>query len=365
MNLKNMLNFSGGPGALPEKVLKVLSDALIEVPEVGVSILGVNHRTKWFNDLVHNLELDILKMLRLDRDEYRVMFMQGGATQQFSMLPMSFLKDTDKSADYISSGYWSDKAIPEAMREGNVRVAWNGKSDQYRRVPRTDEVDLDPNAAYLHYTSNETVEGTQFSEDFGLPHVRRVCDMSSDILARDYSASNFDMIYAHAQKNLGPSGVTMVIMRRSFIAEANNDLPGFLNYKVQAAANSVYNTPPVFAIYAVRVAIDWINETMGGLQGMSAYNQKKASLLYSILDDDPGFYNGHADVADRSITNVAFRLPTEDLEQQFLTESAKAGFTGLHGHRSVGGLRASLYNGVTIEAVEMLAEFMRNFRKNV
>ena len=357
----NQLNFSGGPGALPQTVLEQAQQAILAVPEVGLSVLGISHRSDWFASVVRELEANIAKLLQLP-DNYHVLFMQGGATQQFSMVPMTLLHGKTVPADYLHTGYWSGKVLPEARREGPIRVLWSGQEDGFTRLPSDDELAYAPDAPYLHYVSNETVEGLQFKRVLGRDDVPRVCDMSSDFLSKPCEAERFALIYAHAQKNIGPAGVTVVLVRDELLADAP-DLPGFLDYRSHVKAHSNFNTPPVFAIYVVLLVTRWLLNDIGGLDNMAALNARKAALLYSVLDGSDGYYRGRASVADRSSMNVSFNLATPELEQQFLAAAGAAGLSGLGGHRSVGGLRASLYNGLTLPAVEQLANFMDDFRR--
>lgn len=360
--LSNQLNFSGGPGVLPESVLAETQQAIACVPEVGLSILGISHRSAWFAEVVAEAERNIRRLLNLP-DEYAVLFLQGGATLQFSMVPMLLLRGSGKTAEYLRTGYWSSKSIPEARLEGDVRVIWDGEPLGFRRLPTTDELSFSPDAAYLHYVSNETVEGVQFHDIPGLDGVRRVCDMSSDFLSRPFDPRRYDLIYAHAQKNLGPAGVTVVVLRRELLDKVPEGLPPLLDYRAHLAANSIYNTPPVFAIYVVLLVTRWLLNEIGGLAAMATVNAKKAANLYSVIDDSNGFYDGWAAVRDRSLMNVAFRLPDKDREAAFLQASAAAGFSGLGGHRSLGGIRASIYNAMTPEAVGRLCDFMADFAR--
>jgi len=362
MNLQNNRNFSGGPGALPESVLLQLSEEIIKVPELGISIMGISHRSDWFAHVVSEVEDNIRKLLGLG-DDYHILLLQGGATQQFSMLAMTLLRGRQTAADYLHSGYWSAKAIPEAKREGPVRIIWSGEACGFKRLPGDDELSFATGAPYLHYVSNETVEGLQFQRVLGRDDIPRVCDMSSDFLSKPCEVDRFALIYAHAQKNIGPAGVTVVVVRKDLVENIADGLPGFLDYRVQARAHSNYNTPPVFAIYAVLLVTRWLLNDIGGLARMDAINRQKADLLYSLIDQSDGFFHGRAAIADRSRMNVVFNLPTPALEQRFLEQSLAAGFSGLAGHRAIGGIRASIYNAVTLEAVEELAEFMQDFRR--
>jgi phosphoserine aminotransferase len=358
----NNLNFSGGPGALPESVLRQVQESIIAVPDVGLSILGISHRSDWFADVIAELEANILALMGLPTG-YRVLFLQGGATQQFSMLPMSLLAGKNRPAEYLHTGYWSGKAIPEAKRQGPLRVVWDGTTAGFTRLPRDEELDLHSDAPYLHYVSNETVEGLQFRRVLGHDEVPRICDMSSDFLSVPGDFDRYAMIYAHAQKNLGPAGVTVVVAKENLFDNAPQHLPEFLDYRAHMRANSILNTPPVFAIYVVLLVTRWLRDEIGGLAAMDAINTAKAACLYSAIDGSDGFYLGRAAQEDRSKMNVAFNLRNAELERRFVDEVEAAGFSGLTGHRSIGGLRASLYNGMQLSAVERLADFMEQFRK--
>lgn len=362
INPQNRLNFSGGPGVLPESVLQQLQQAIIEVPGTGLSVLGISHRSDWFAAVVSELEANIRALLGLP-ENYHVLFLQGGATQQFSMLPMALLRGCAQPADYLHTGYWSGKSIPPAQREGLVRVAWSGEAEGFRRLPGDDELALSSAAPYLHYVSNETVEGVQFHRVLGSDDVPRVCDMSSDFLSRPCAAERFACIYAHAQKNIGPAGVTVVLMRDELLPRASSDLPAFLDYHVQAQAHSNYNTPPVFAIYTVLLVTRWLRDEIGGVARMDEINRAKAEVLYRVIDDSDDFYRGRASVGDRSLMNVAFNLGTPEGDRIFIAAAQAAGFSGLAGHRAIGGVRASIYNAMTLAAVEELAGFMDAFRR--
>jgi phosphoserine aminotransferase len=360
-NLLNGLNFSGGPGALPESVLQQVQESILAVPEVGLSILGISHRSDWFAAVVAELETNIRQLLNLP-ENYHVLFLQGGATQQFSMLPMTLLAGKTHPAEYLHTGYWSGKSLPEARREGPVRVVWSGESCGFGRLPADEELDFHADAPYIHYISNETVEGLQFQRVLGRDDVPRVCDMSSDFLSAPGEFDRFSMIYAHAQKNIGPAGVTVVVVKDELLKDAPDNLPDFLDYRTQIKAHSIYNTPPVFSIYVVLLVTRWLRDEIGGLAAMDAINTRKAETLYQALDSSDGFYAGRAARADRSKMNVSFNLPTPALEQEFIASALAAGFSGLGGHRSIGGIRASLYNGLQLSAAEKLADFMVDFR---
>jgi len=362
MNPGNELNFSGGPGALPEQVLLQVQEAIIAVPEVGLSVLGISHRSDWFAAIVSELEGNMRRLLGLP-DGYHVLFLQGGATQQFSMVPMTLLRGRVRPAEYLHTGYWSGKSIPEARREGPVRVTWSGEAGGFRRLPNDDELAFAADAPYIHYVSNETVEGLQFHRVLGREGIPRVCDMSSDFLSQPCAAERFSLIYAHAQKNIGPAGVSVVLIRDQLLEQGRGDLPGFLDYRTHAQAHSNFNTPPVFAIYVVLLLTRWLLDEIGGLANMARINRSKAELLYRLLDSSDGLYRGRAETGDRSMMNVVFNLPTPAMEQRFLAEAQAAGFSGLAGHRAIGGVRASLYNALTLAAVEKLAGFMEEFRR--
>jgi phosphoserine aminotransferase len=362
-NLLNQLNFSGGPGVLPESVLQQVQQSIYAVPEVGLSILGISHRSDWFRSVITELKANIRQLLGLP-DDYHVLFLQGGATQQFSMIPMTLLAGRRQPAEYLHTGYWSGKALPEARREGAVQVLWNGESCGFNRLPRNEELTFSAEASYLHYTSNETVEGLQFHRILGHDNVPRICDMSSDFLSEPGEFDQFSMIYAHAQKNIGPSGVTVVIVKDDLLQNAPDHLPGFLDYRQQIESDSIFNTPPVFAIYVVLLVTRWLRDEIGGLKPMGELNAAKANLLYAALDQSNGFYAARAAIADRSTMNVTFRIADKNLEQAFINQASTAGFSGLAGHRSVGGIRASLYNGMQLPAVEKLVGFMDEFRMN-
>jgi phosphoserine aminotransferase len=362
MNPRNDLNFSGGPGALPESVLRQFQEAVIAVPEVGLSVFGISHRSDWFAAVVAELETNIRTLLQLPKS-YHVVFLQGGATQQFSMVPMTLLRGSSRPADYLHTGYWSGKALPEARREGPLRLAWSGEASGFCRLPSDDELALAADAPYLHYVSNETVEGLQFHRVIGRDEVPRVCDMSSDFLSAPCAADKFALIYDHAQKNIGPAGVTVVVLHDSLLERAPSDLPSFLDYRKHVEAHSNLNTPPVSAIYMVLLVTRWLLGEIGGLEEMARINRRKAKLLYAVVDAGAGFYRGRAAARDRSLMNVVFNLASPELERQFVAEALAAGFTGLAGHRAIGGMRASIYNAVTLPAVEQLAAFMDDFRR--
>ncbi len=354
-------NFYAGPATLPPPALE---RARVEIPNwenTGMSVMETSHRSPEY-DAVHEEAISLMtELLGLD-DDHQVLFLQGGASMQFAMLPMNFIPNGG-SADFVNTGTWSQKAIKEANIIATGRVAGSSEGDGFTRIPKQAELDLDPAAAYVHITSNNTIKGTQFRDFPETGGVPLVADMSSDILWRPYDANRFHLIYAGAQKNIGPSGVTIVILRKSWLEQANENLPTMLSYATYSAKNSLYNTPPTFAIYMVRNVLDWV-KNQGGLTAVEKTNRAKGDLLYGVMADNPGFYNCPVDEDSRSYMNVVFRLPSEDLEAKFVAEGKAAGMVGLKGHRSVGGCRASIYNAMPLEGVQVLAAFMEEFAKN-
>ncbi|GIV21052.1 MAG: phosphoserine aminotransferase [Armatimonadota bacterium] len=359
---ERVFNFSPGPATLPLPVLQEVQQNLLALPGVGASILEISHRSRTFEEIIAQAEQNIRQLLNLP-PEYHVLFLQGGASLQFSQVPMSFLRGTERSADYIVTGSWAKRALVEAQREGNVRVVWDGKGENYSRVPGHGEYEIDPNAAYVHFTSNETIQGIQFPSEPETGGVPLVCDASSDFLSRPIDVKRYGLIYAGAQKNVGPAGVTIVIIRQDLLEQVPDNLPTMLNYKVHAEHRSLYNTPPVFAVYIVMLVTRWLLENIGGLEQMHAINGQKAQMLYDAIDRSEGFYRGHAQPGSRSLMNVTWRLPSEELEAEFVKQAKEAGLHELKGHRSVGGIRASIYNAMPIEGVRTLVEFMQHFRQ--
>lgn len=355
------LNFSGGPGALPRAVLEQASEAILQAPGTSQSILGISHRSDYFKAILNESEAVFRTLLNIPPD-YQVLQLQGGSTLQFSMIPMLLLRGKGKTAEYLKTGYWSAKSIPDARLEGPVRVIFDGEGSGYTRLPEEKELAYDPQAAYFHYVSNETVEGLQFHYLPGAKSVPRVCDMSSDFLSYPFEIRDFSLVYAHAQKNLGPAGMTLVILHEDLLKGSPDSLPSMLDYRNHVKMGSIYNTPPVFAIYVTLLVARWLKDRIGGLEKMAALNEKKAQSLYDLLDRHPDFFRVHGAKKDRSKMNVVFRLPSPEMDKTFLEEASRAGFYGLEGHRSLGGLRASLYNSVTEEDVNQLLEFMDGFR---
>ena len=352
-------NFSAGPAVLPMPVLEEAQRDLITLPGVGMSILEISHRSPAFDEIILGAEADFRALARIP-DGYHVLFLQGGASTQFSMVPMNLLP-AGGTADYIVTGTWSKKAVKEAKKVGGVNVAATTESENFNRIPRQDELKLTPGAAYVHYTSNNTIFGTEWKAEPEVGGVPLVCDSSSDIFSRPIDVGRYGLIYAGAQKNLGPSGLTIVVIREDLAKLGAESLPTMLQYSTHVAERSLYNTPPVFGIYILRLVLKWLIAN-GGLEGMEKVNERKAGKLYTEIDRT-GYYRGHAAADSRSLMNVTFRLPSEDLEKKFAKEATAAGFDGLKGHRSVGGLRASIYNAFPEEGVDALIEFMREFEK--
>jgi len=358
---KRVYNFSAGPANLPLAALEEAQRDLLALPGVGSSVMEISHRSKAFTQIVEQTEANLRTLLAIP-DNYHVLLLQGGAQMQFAMVPMNLLRGTGKSADYILTGSWGKKAAQEARTQGDVRVAFDSGDTNYNRLPGPGELDLNPDAAYVHITSNETIQGVQFPEEPNTGDVPLVSDSSSDILCRPIDIERYGILYACAQKNVGPSGVTLVIIRDDLVERSADDLPSMLSYPVQAKGKSLYNTPPTFAIYMVKLVTEWLMREFGGLDKMAEHNRRKAAMLYEAIDQSDGFYAGHALPECRSIMNVAFRLANADLDGPFLDQAAERGLTALKGHRSVGGCRASIYNAMPIEGVEALRDFMIDVR---
>ena len=352
-------NFSAGPAVLPLPVLEEAQRDLVTLPGVGMSVLEISHRSKPFDAIIQGAEADFRALARIP-EGYHVLFLQGGASTQFSMVPMNLLSP-GATADYIVTGSWSKKAVKEAKKVGAVSVAATTEAENFARIPRQDELKLTPGAAYVHYTSNNTIFGTEWRSEPEVGEVPLVCDASSDIFSRPIDVGRYGLIYAGAQKNLGPSGLTVVVIRDDLAKRGAESLPTMLRYATHVENGSLYNTPPVFGIYILHLVLRWLVAN-GGLETMAAHNERKAGKLYAEIDRT-GFYRGHAAPDSRSWMNVTFRLPSEELEKQFVQEATAAGFDGLKGHRSVGGLRASIYNAFPEEGIDALVGFMRDFEK--
>lgn len=357
MTAERIYNFNAGPAALPLPVLEEIQASFLNYDGSGMSITEVSHRSRWFDDIINDAIVRTRRLLALT-DEYHVLFLQGGASLQFCMVPMNFLAD-GQSADYVDTGTWSTKAVKEArILEKSVRVAASSADKNYAYIPQG--ISFDPKAAYVHITSNNTIKGTQWQKFPDTGTVPLIADMSSDIMSRPFNAGPFGLVYAGAQKNIGPAGVCMVIIRQDLLDRVPENLPSMLSYATYASKNSMYNTPPCFAVYTVQLVLKWLEETIGGLDKMAAINREKAGRLYAYLDAS-GFYRPTAKTDSRSTMNVTFRLADPDLEKPFVEEALKNNLGGLKGHRSVGGCRASLYNATSLAAVNALIDFMKDF----
>jgi len=357
-------NFSAGPAVLPEPVLEQVRDEMLSFPGAQASILEISHRSGPFKEIIAAAEANIRQLLSVP-DDYSVLFLQGGGRLQFSMIPMNLLSEHRNTADYLLTGSWGKHALKEAKKLGNIQTAWDGKNESYTQAPASSQLDLNPNADFVYYVSNETIEGVQFPTEPETHDVPLVCDASSDFMHKSLDIKKYGLIYACAQKNIGPAGVTVVIMRNDLLERSRDDLPIYMNYKLQAEADSLLNTAPTFAIYVVKLVTEWLRNDIGGLDKMHAQNQAKAKLLYDTIDAHDGFYEGHAAQDSRSLMNVVFRLPSDELTKKFLTEAEANNMMALGGHRSVGGIRASIYNAMPVAGVESLRDFMVEFcRKN-
>jgi phosphoserine aminotransferase len=356
-----IVNFAPGPATLPVTVLEQVRRDLVSLPGVGISPLEISHRSTWFAEVIGEAEANLRELLDVPATHH-VVFCQGGATQQFSMAPMNLLRGFPGIAEYLVTGSWSAKALREADKEGSVRIAWSGADDGFRRVPDPHEWTMSPDAAYLHVTTNETIEGVEWRELPSPPAgVPIVVDASSDLLSQPIDVSSIGLLYAGAQKNLGPAGVTVVIVRDDLLERAPAGLPSMLEYRTFVEHGSLYNTPPVFAIYVLMLVTRWLRDQVGDLVEQERHAAAKAALLYDAIDASDGFYAGHAEPGSRSIVNVTFRLPRDELDARFVAQAAERGLAGLKGHRSVGGIRASIYNAMPTEGVEELAGFMAAF----
>ncbi len=359
MKENRIYNFNAGPAALPLSVLEEVKESFLNFAGSGMSITEISHRSKLFDDVINDAVLRTKRLLKLD-DRYQVLFLQGGASLQFTMIPMNLLPDGN-TADYVDTGTWSSKAIKEAQLLGkNIKVVASSKDKNYSYIPKN--IQFNNDAAYIHITSNNTIKGTQWVEFPNTGGIPLIADMSSDIMSRSFDPKPFGMIYAGAQKNIGPAGVCMVIIREDMLKTVPDNLPSMLKYTTFSSSNSLYNTPPCFSIYVIQLVLKWLEETIGGLDKIEEINKEKARLLYETFDSG-SFYKGTAEKGSRSLMNVTFRLPNEELEGKFIQEATKSGFGGLKGHRSVGGCRASIYNATTLDAIRALIGFMKEFEK--
>jgi phosphoserine aminotransferase len=357
---QRVYNFSAGPAVLPVPVLEQVQREMLSLPGVGASILEISHRSSAFTPIIEGAEANLRRLLNIPSD-YSVLFLQGGSRLQFSMVPMNLL-GRGQVADYILTGSWGKDALKEAQKEGETRVAWDGAATNYDRSPQRGDLNLEPHAAYVHYTSNETIQGVEFPTEPEAGDVPLVCDASSNFLSRPIDVPKYGLIYACAQKNAGPAGVTVVIVRKELLKLSESRLPGYMNYQVHADNGSMWNTPPTFAIYVLKLITEWLDRDIGGLPAMQQRNEDKAKLLYDVLDRSEGFFAGHAQKDCRSLMNVTFRLPSEELTTKFVGEAKQRGMVELKGHRSVGGIRASIYNAMPKAGVEALRDFMLEFR---
>jgi phosphoserine aminotransferase len=351
-------NFNAGPSALPLEVLERAQEELVDFKNTGMSIMEMSHRGAVYEE-VHNQAIQAIRELFNVPEDYDILFLQGGASLQFSMIPMNFLQN-DHPAGYVLSGSWSEKALDEAKVIGNSYIVASTKEEKYRRIPSLNELEIGTSPSYLHVTSNNTIYGTQWSDYPDTGDIPLIGDMSSDILCKPIDVSKFSLIYGGAQKNLGPSGVTLAIIKKDYVAKGRKDIPTLLQYRTHSKNNSLYNTPPTFSIYMLGLVMDWV-KNQGGVEGIYKRNIEKAQLIYNAIDESNGFYKGHAEKSSRSLMNITFTLSSTDLEKKFLAEAEQAGFVGLAGHRSVGGCRASAYNSVPVASCQALREFMIDF----
>jgi len=359
MTGERIYNFNAGPAALPLPVLEEIRNSFLNFAGSGMSITEVSHRSVWFDDVINDAVARVKRLLKLD-DRFNVLFIQGGASLQFCMIPMNFLK-AGQSADYVNTGTWSTKAIKEAQIQGKtVQVVASSEDKNFSYIPK--EISFNEDAVFTHITSNNTIKGTQWAEFPDTSGVPLVADMSSDIMSRPLDIEKFGMVYAGAQKNIGPAGVCMVIIRDDMLEMVPEDIPTMMRYTTFSSKNSMFNTPPCFAVFTMQLVMKWLEETIGGLDKMAVMNDAKANRLYGFIDES-GFYSGTAATDSRSLMNVTFRLPGEELEKTFVKEAMENGLGGLKGHRSVGGCRASIYNATGPDAIEALVDFMKAFEK--
>jgi phosphoserine aminotransferase len=357
---KRIYNFNPGPAVLPLEVLQQAQVEMLDYKGTGMSVMEISHRSKEFEAIVTEAQADLRDLLSIPAN-YKILFLQGGASLHFAMIPMNF-RPVGASADYIVTGTWSKKAFKESQKLGAAKAAANLEADNFNRLPTQTELKLDPQAAYLHFTSNETIHGVEYFTEPNPPAgVPLICDTSSDFISRPIDVSKYAMIYAGAQKNAGPAGVVVCIICDDLLEKVPANLPNLLDYKALAEENSLLNTPPCWCIYIVGLVLQWV-KGIGGLEGIAKRNQTKAGLVYKAIDESGGFYKGHVK-SDRSVMNVTFRLPNEQLEDQFASEAKKRDMIGLKGHRSVGGMRASLYNALPVEAAQELVKFMKEFQQ--
>lgn len=361
MENKRIFNFSAGPSMLPEEVLERAAQEMTNFNGSGMGVMEMSHRSKVYDGIIKETEAKFRRVLGVP-DNYKVLFLQGGATLQFAMIPMN-LMTKNKKADYLVTGSFSGKAREEAEKYGEVNVAFTGKSEKFARIPKQEDLKLSSDADYLHYCDNNTIFGTKFNYVPDAGNVPVVCDMSSCILSEEVDVTKFGMIYAGAQKNMGPAGLAVVVIREDLLGEPQEKTPVMMDYKVAAENDSMYNTPNTWAIYVLGLVLDWV-EKNGGVKGMNELAVKRSQMIYDFIDASEGYYTNPNEKESRSKMNVVFRLPNEELEAKFVKESAAAGMSNLKGHRSVGGIRASIYNAMPVEGVEFLVDFMKKFKEN-
>jgi phosphoserine aminotransferase len=358
-NISNRIfNFSSGPATLPASVLRRAQSEILSIGGTGMSVMEISHRSAEFERILHKAQRGIRELLGVS-ENYHVLFLHGGASLQFSMIPMNLLPP-QRQAEYVVTGSWGNKALAEAAKFGNVKTLFTTEIDGFRSIPGPGSVVPSKTAAYLHYTSNETIHGVQFDYEISGNGTNIICDMSSDIMSKAVNVDNFALIYAGAQKNIGPSGVTVAIIREDLLQSIPEGLPSVLDYGLQARNNSIVNTPNTWGIYMIGLVCDWLYEK-GGVKAIELANQEKAAIVYNAIDSSDGYYIGHADLQARSLMNVTFRLSKQELDERFCVQATKVGLNGLKGHRSIGGIRASLYNAFPIEGAISLADFMRDF----
>ena len=357
--MERIFNFNAGPATMPLVVLEEAQSELLNYKGTGMSVMENSHRTKEYEAINSEAEALVKELLSVP-ENYRVLFLQGGASTQFAAVPMN-LVSADSHADYILTGAWAEKAYKEASKFVNTNVVASTKEENYTRIPRPDEIKVSQGPAYVHLCSNNTIFGTQWQSFPDLGDVSLVADMSSDLMSRRFDVSKFALIYAGAQKNLGPAGVTVVIIRKDLLEGIPTSIPSMLRYDIHAKNDSLYNTPPSFSVYMVNLVLRWLKNN-GGLEAAEKRNAQKAALIYDAIDHSEGFYKGHALKDSRSLMNITFRLPSEELEKTFAAEATKQGMIGLKGHRSVGGIRASVYNAMSLEGCTALVNFMKAFQ---
>lgn len=357
--MERVYNFSAGPSTLPVSVLRKAADELLNYQGTGMSVMEMSHRSPAYEAIHAKAKQDLIELLHIPSN-YKVLFLQGGGSLQFAMVPLNLLRNS-KKADYIDSGEWSKKALKEATKFGDIHVVASSEADTYSHIPAYEPTDIRPDADYVYFVSNNTIYGTRFTEFPDLKDHVLVSDMSSDILSRPIDVSKFGLIFAGAQKNMGMSGVTVVIIREDLLGFADPKTPAMLNYQIQAKDDSLYNTPPTYAIYIAGLMFEWLKE-LGGLEAMYKLNHAKAKLIYDVLDNGD-FFKGTVDPKDRSLMNITFRAPSPEADKAFITFAESRGLVNLKGYRTVGGMRASMYNAMPIEGVEALVEAMRLFEK--